>query len=62
MWRVLRLEAQRMRSHHSSVLHRGCRDGPQIFKEFSGIAGAQSLDVAHYSLISLRDKREQQMK
>lgn len=50
---VVCLETQRVRSHHSSVLHHGCRDSPHVLEELSGLAGAQSLDVTHDPLVGL---------
>lgn len=50
----VRLEAQRVRRHHPSILHHSSTDGPQVLEELSGLAGAQSLDVDHDSLMSLK--------
>lgn len=55
MGSVLRLETQRVRSHHSSVLHHARRDGPHVLEEMSGLARAQILDVSHDPLVGLRD-------
>ena len=50
---MLCLEAQRVRSHHSSVLHHGGRDGAQVLEDLSGLTGAQGADVSHDSVVGL---------
>lgn len=54
----VRLEAQRVRRHHPSILHHGSTDGPQVLEELSGLAGAQSLDVEHDPLMPLKGQTQ----
>lgn len=52
----LRLETQWVSRHHASILHHGCRDGPQVLEDLPGLAGAQSLDVTHDPVVGLKIK------
>lgn len=52
----VRSEAQRVRGDHAPLLHHGCRDGPQVLEELSGLTGVQSLDVSHDPVVGLRSE------
>lgn len=50
---MMGLEAQWVRGDHSSVLHHGCGDGPQILEDLPGLTGAQGLDLPHDPVMGL---------